>query len=327
VTGPARSLTVSRVRRLTVLVVAVLALLGSAGPALAQTGDLTEAAGFYNDPDSPAAQAARAGLGRGATALSTVPQARWVTEQDGRSTVDRYVGGAARAGQYPVLVTYAVPNRDCGSYSAGGFRTLAQYKAWIDQVRAGIAGRPTVVVVEPDGLVGTTCLTGAALTDRYAAIRYAAATLGADPGTLVYLDGGHSRWLSTTELATRLRNVAAPTTRGFALNVSNFFTTAEEVGYGERVSALLGGARYLVDTSRNGAGPAPDAPLNWCNPTGRLLGALPTTSTGAPHADAYLWVKNPGQSDGSCDRGEPASGAWFTTWADDVVDRTLASFR
>ena len=53
--------------------------------------------------------------------------------------------------------------------------------------------------------------------------------------------------------------------------------------------------------------------------------ARPTTDTGNALVDAYLWVKVPGESDGSCNRGvsgsttdpewggtvDPAAGAWF----------------
>ena len=52
----------------------------------------------------------------------------------------------------------------------------------------------------------------------------------------------------------------------------------------------------------------PDA-QDWCNPPGRGLGARQTANTGAPAAlgqqlvDAYLWIKVPGESDGSCNRG------------------------
>ena len=48
------------------------------------------------------------------------------------------------------------------------------------------------------------------------------------------------------------------------------------------------GAHYVIDTSRNGAGPAPEHPLSWCNPAGRALGTPPTTDTAGAHADAYL---------------------------------------
>ena len=39
---------------------------------------------------------------------------------------------------------------------------------------------------------------------------------------------------------------------------------------------------------------------NWCNPPGAGLGVKPTANTGVPLADAYLWVKTVGESDGQC---------------------------
>lgn len=74
----------------------------------------------------------------------------------------------------------------------------------------------------------------------------------------------------------------------------------------------------MIDTSRNGAGPTDDA-LYWCNPTGRALGTPPTTATAGPHADAYLWVKRPGESDGTCDRGEPQAGRFVSQYAIDLA--------
>ena len=40
---------------------------------------------------------------------------------------------------------------------------------------------------------------------------------------------------------------------------------------------------------------------NWCNPPGAGLGVRPTANTGVALLDANLWVKVPGESDGSCD--------------------------
>lgn len=92
---------------------------------------------------------------------------------------------------------------------------------------------------------------------------------------------------------------------------------------------------FVVDTSRNGVGawtpPAgtsyPDS-QTWCNPPGRGIGARPTANTGVSLADAYLYIKTVGQSDGSCTRGtagpgdpvyggtvDPAAGAWWPAQA------------
>lgn len=94
---------------------------------------------------------------------------------------------------------------------------------------------------------------------------------------------------------------------------------------------------FVIDTSRNGQGPwvAPtgvysDAEV-WCNPPGRGLGLAPTTTTGNPLIDAYLWIKVPGESDGKCYRGtggpldpergieDPAAGAWFAVQARELI--------
>jgi endoglucanase len=312
-------------RTVYVLVVVLVSALLTAASGIAFTAAKPVSAipALYVDPNSPARIAMAADADDAAAAqIAAVPSARWFTEatpvSDITAAVSRYVGGAAEAAAMPVLVLYAIPGRDCGGFSSGGFGTAADYAAWIRGVRAGIAGRPAMVIVEPDALTGTDCLPADTQEARYTQLAGAVAQLQADHSTAVYVDGGHSRWLSATELATRLRRVGA---RGFSLNVSNFFTTAEEQAYGERVSALLDGATYVVDTSRNGLGAAPDGPLNWCNPPGRALGARPTTATDAPHDVADLWIKEPGQSDGECDRGDPASGAWFASYAAGLVAR------
>jgi endoglucanase len=76
-----------------------------------------------------------------------------------------------------------------------------------------------------------------------------------------------------------------------------------------------GTTHFVIDTSRNGQGPwIPPAdhpagdPQDWCDPPGRGLGLRPTLDTGKPLLDAYLWVKIPGESDGACNRWNPAGG-------------------
>ena len=83
-----------------------------------------------------------------------------------------------------------------------------------------------------------------------------------------------------SDMADRLNKAGVGHARGFSLNVANFFTTEDEIGYGEAISGLTNGSHYVIDTSRNGAGPAPASKLDWCNPGGRALGTPPTTATG-----------------------------------------------
>ncbi|WP_308208151.1 glycoside hydrolase family 6 protein [Actinomadura madurae] len=78
---------------------------------------------------------------------------------------------------------------------------------------------------------------------------------------------------------------------------------------------------FVLDTSRNGQGPwTPPAdeytdPQVWCNPPGRGLGARPSTRTGDPLVDAFLWIKRPGESDGQCTRGTAARRTPSTAWS------------
>jgi len=106
----------------------------------------------------------------------------------------------------------------------------------------------------------------------------------------------------------------------FSLNVSNFRATDEVARYGVAVSSRRGGAHFVIDTSRNGRGPNRD---QWCNPPGRALGTLPTTTTGNRLIDAYLWIKVPGESDGTC-RGGPPAGQWWPQYALGLARRSQA---
>lgn len=280
---------------------------------------------FYVDPESTAAEAAAASDPPIAevSAIAAVPQARWVGSDIGpdgvAAEVNAFVQAAQVVNRMPVLTLYAIPHRDCGGYSAGGFTTGEQYRQWMTQVGAGVGEAPVAVVLEPDALTDADCLSPQQREERVGLLRDAVSTLTRNPNAAVYIDGGNSRWLEPAELASRLVAVGVHRARGFSLNTSNFFTTADEVAYGEQVSALLGGAHYVVDTSRNGAGPAPDQRLTWCNPPGRAVGSPPTTATAGAHADAYLWVKNPGESDGQCDRGDPPAGEFVVRYAVELV--------
>lgn len=251
----------------------------------------------------------------------------WVPTAQVRSAVAGTTSAAAGSGSVASIVLYAVPGRDCGSFSAGGLGSPRAYAAWVREVAAGIGSRRTIVVLEPDALAQLDCLRPALREQRSAMLRDAVTALRRARGAVVYLDAGHSRWHDVATMAARLRSAGVGGARGFALNVSNFNSTADEVRYGDRLAAAVGaGARYVVDTSRNGRGPA-SGPLAWCNPAGRALGSRPTTRPGPARADAYLWVKAVGQSDGDCGRGEPRAGTWWPSYAIGLAARAHWSVR
>lgn len=402
-------------------VVAFATLSFGAAPA---TADIPDGAQFYVEQQShyqqalkQAAELRASGDHASAQALRelvSTPQAVWVTsgtpkkvEQQARQTTHRATG----KGQMPVLVAYNLPFRDCSQYSAGGATSVAEYKAWIDGLAAGIQDREAAVILEPDGLgiiPWYTTVSGdsewcqpdeadsaTAAEDRFEMLNYAVDTLTALPSTSVYLDGTHSGWLSVGDAADRLVKAGVQQADGFFLNVSNYELTEKQLKYGTWVSKCVYyattidpgnfsgcGSQYypaqpndfstwgltdtwyaqnvdtapngpseptdlphfVIDTSRNGQGPwaakrtYPD-PQTWCNPPQRGLGEVPTTNTGNELADAFLWIKVPGESDGECNRGlgagaidpewgivDPAAGSWFPEQALDLIENAQPTF-
>jgi endoglucanase len=224
------------------------------------------------------------------------------------------------AGAIPVFVAYNIPQRDCGGLSGGNNTSIDQYRTWISNFAAGLAGRRAAVVLEPDALAAMGCLSAADQDTRISLLVYAVRALKAG-GATVYLDAGHPRWQSASTMAARLTRAGIAEADGFSLNISNFIGNSENVQYGQALSALVGGKHFIIDSGRNGLGPTADN--QWCNPASRALGTRPTTSTGVAGLDAYLWIKTPGESDGACN-GAPAAGAWMPEYALGLAQR--ASF-
>jgi endoglucanase len=295
-------------------------------PALAVGGNPISSARFWVDPNSSAKLQADAWLASrpaDAAQLAKIAgnsQAQWM---DG-STVDIFtvvnnaVTAAAAVNAAPILVAYNIPQRDCGGLSGGG-STITDYKHWISAFANGLAGRKAVVILEPDALTQMDCLSAADQATRVNLIQYALAVLKSQVNVAVYLDGGNSSWKSARDQANRLIRANVAGADGFALNVSNFQFTSSSVAYGKAVSDLIGGKHFVIDTSRNGLGPTADN--QWCNPAGRALGSPNTTATDDSRADAYLWIKPPGESDGACS-GAPTAGAWWADYALGLAQRS-----
>ncbi|MFI9723054.1 glycoside hydrolase family 6 protein [Streptomyces sp. NPDC052396] len=247
------------------------------------------------------------------------PTAVWLTGDDPYRQAAEVTGAAAAAGRVPLLVAYGIPHRDCGQYSSGGARDAAAYRAWVARAAQGIGDRRAWVVLEPDAVAQwvSGCVPAAAAEERPALLAEAVRTFRAHPGTSVYLDAGNAGWIADQHaLASALKRAGVERASGFALNVANFHSTPVTRAYGDALSQLLGGAHYIIDTSRNGNGPLPPGGTeeSWCNPPGRALGTPPTTATGDARVDALLWVKRPGESDGTC-RGAPPAGEWWPEYA------------
>lgn len=191
------------------------------------------------------------------------PQAVWFTQGTPRAVrhdVHDTVLRAAAKRSVPTLVAYNIPFRDCAQFSAGGATSSAEYEAWIDGFAAGIGGARAIVILEPDGLgiipfydpYGSADGSNApewcqppeadpatAASDRFDMLHYAVDALSALPRVTVYLDGTHSAWLGSGDIAQRLAAAGVADADGFFLNVSNYQFTSNSVQYGNWVSACL----------------------------------------------------------------------------------------
>jgi endoglucanase len=276
-------------------------------------------------PGSTAARAAQAAAAAGDTArsrelqlIAARPQAVWVT---GGTSLPRPLadasGLAVRSHRVLVAVLYAIPHRDCGAYSAGG-ETAAHYRTLVRAVAPALGRARAAVVLEPDALALLPCLSPTQKTERYSLLRDAVHVLSA-AGATVYVDAGHAHWVPPATMAARLRSAGVGGARGVAINVSGYETTSASTSYVRELGTRLAGLHAVIDTSRNGLGPTSDA--QWCNAPGRALGSAPHRVATGP-VDALLWVKHPGESDGSCGRGEPAAGAFWSAYAAGLVHRT-----
>lgn len=283
---------------------------------------------FYVEPgdvaDQQVSEWREHGMTHEASLLERVaqqPVASWFTGQGQvKPLLLRLEAKAASAGRSALLVAYNIRDRDCGAFSGGGASSSAEYRQWIEQFAAGVGHAKTTVILEPDAVAQTlsNCLPASHDTARYEMLSFAIEALRRRPNTTVYLDAGNPGWVhNLRDLARALRRSGIAHAQGFALNVSNFYGVPRVLDYGRRLSALLGGKHFVIDTSRNGNGPdtsKADVP-DWCNPPGRALGPNPTTHTGIGRVDAFLWVKQPGSSDGSCRPGEPRAGQWWPNYA------------
>jgi len=286
------------------------------------------AEGLYRHPDSQVLDWVRANPSdpRASVIESRIadrPAAVWFADYAPDTIAARVravTSGADGQDRVPVLVAYAIADRDCGGASEGGAPDLAAYDAWIDVFARGLGSAEVIVVLEPDSIAQADCLAAGQRADRFASLARAGRVLkAADPKARVYFDAGHSGWNPAGKQADLLRQAgaaSAASSDGVFSNVSNFHTTSAEVAYDRQVLAALGGPASLgavIDTSRNGNGAPNDG--EWCDPAGRKIGRTPTLSTGEARIDGYLWVKLPGESDGC--KGSP--GTFSPSYAYDLA--------
>jgi endoglucanase len=323
-----------------VAALALSAAVAVPGARAAQPGNPMAGGPWYVDDQTAAAQVAQADAAAGETAsasllarIAQTPQSKWFIAADaaGNPYVTNFFARArAAVAQDPATITvitlHGLPDQVCSGQNAPGAGSSQQYENWINGYAQLIGSMRVDVFLEPDALAASSCLSPSLRAQRLELMSYAARTLSALGHTGVYEDAGAGDWRPLKTMAALLKGAGVRYARGFSLNTTHYDWTGNEVLYGRRLSRLLGGKHFVVNTAFNGRGPQLDAHGGhlWCNPIGRSLGPLPTLRTPSPLVDAFFWLGNPGLSDGTCNGG-PEVGLFWPKWALALVRDTAGA--
>jgi cellulase/cellobiase CelA1 len=209
-----------------------------------------------------------------------------------------------------IIVVYGLPNKDCEHfYSNKGTNTDASaYETFLNQLNYIIKNRKVLYVLEPDALGLIAEDGGCGEENGYEDnLELAIKELSKNDNAEIYLDVGFwtlykSDSLSKIAKIVKKLSNAGGNVKGITLNTSNYRKTEEMSDLCDKFQKALGGSedlRCVVDTSRNfnGAGSHDE----WCNNKKGGIGKPPTSETGYKNIDYFLWIKPPGESDGTCD--------------------------
>jgi hypothetical protein len=319
------------------LIIAILALVAGAAPAWAGTanGGLRHAPGnplagmkwgTYEGPIDDVWPAYAGAHGHNKQLLGRIalkPRAVWDGYWDGapRATAQESIHDSTQ-GDPNVLTQVAIfrlnPWESCsGSWSPGN---QAGYRAWIRGYAAGIGSARVALILQPD-MPFAVCVPSPAPEQL---IAYAAGVFNALPHTTVYIDAGAYAWYQPAQMAQMLERSGIWHSRGFALNVTQYGSTDQELQWGAQINRALAaagarGKHFVINTDENGtpylAGQAGGgAQSNYtprCSHAGQQLcqrlGIPPTTDVANPRwrlspadrgiaaaqVDAYMWLGRP----------------------------------
>jgi endoglucanase len=224
----------------------------------------------------------------------------------------------ADPGTVPIITTYFLHPAAGSCASTSQLTAIGPvFRRRIDEMAAGTGNRPAVYLLEVDAFGSSSCMARIGdLSQWEAYVQYEVDKISALPHTVVYLEAGYSDANPAAYTARALNASGIHKIRGFFTNDTHINWTVKEVHWAERVSRLTHGAHFIVNTAQNGRGPKRNPhPVtqgneDLCNPPGRGLGPPPTTDTGFPSADAFLWTHVPGNSSGHCHGGPDAATFW-----------------
>jgi endoglucanase len=245
------------------------------------------------------------------------PRAVWLGAGENTAEEIKEVMKEANVSQAtPVFVIYYASLFPCGKKTTSEWNEMTKdYFAWLLEFRRNIGGGTAIVILEPDALSYKSCIYEDPAETNIIG-RAVSILKNKDANLHVYIDAGHSGWVPAKEMSERLVSAHIGEANGISLNVSNFTRTEDNIVYGMEISSFIGKTPFVIDTSRNGNGP--DENNEWCNPRRRALGENPTGNTGHELADAYLWIKIPGESDGDCNGG-PEEGIFWKDYALELI--------
>jgi endoglucanase len=224
----------------------------------------------------------------------------------------------ADPGSIPIINTYFLhPGVKSHCASAAQVRAAApEFTRRVNELVAAISRRPVVLLLETDALGSSSCYARRGSLGEYLALLdYEVQTVATLPHAVVYVEAGYSDSNGVGYTARALNAASIGSIRGFYTNDTHLNWTINEVRWANKVSALTGGAHFIVNTAQNGRGPLLNKRprlhgiQNLCNPRNRGLGPRPTTNTGFALADAWLWTSPPGNSSG-CGGGPPSGHFW-----------------
>ena len=112
------------------------------------------------------------------------------------------------APKLPYFVIYNLPNRDLGHYSKGGASDATEYLLFLQEFCAGIKGHKPIVIVEPDALPHTTLMEPDQAEYRKNLLMSGLEILTEESEALVYVDIGHSNWLSPEQASELISSVS-----------------------------------------------------------------------------------------------------------------------
>ncbi len=267
--------------------------------------------------------------------LAAAPNSRrfWYwNEPNPTNLVANYLEWTQRVqpGSVVQLSTYSLVHAGiCGLTANHAF--AAKYRTWIDDLANAIGNFKVVMYFEVDSVITAGCLTP---RERYVRfhdeLSWAINRLERDPHLVLYLDGGAADAAGWHTTAAWLQQAGVHQAQGFFLNSTHFDWTTTELHYGQRIAQALGGVHFVVDTQGGGRGPlktadpAKDGNEVLCNPHGRGLGPL-STSTGYQWADAFSWFDEPGMSGGTCRPGAPPIPYFWPAYAEMLVANRVSS--